>query len=120
VYFPEQDLIQQLTQIIGTNGLNAFVGGRGHAEALLVNRDAFAHEQEVRLLYVEPENSASIDLIRFVAVDAHALFDELTLDPRLAAADVEDRTAEFRSYGYNGSINKSLLYQRVLLEIYLP
>src|ERR1051326_1655417 len=112
--FLEEELVRRVTRIIVTNGVNAVADGRGHAEALLVKRDAFAHEQEVRLLYVEPKDSASLDLLRFVGVDPHALFDELTLDPRLGADDVEKRTAEFRSYGYAGSVNKALLYQRVL------
>jgi hypothetical protein len=121
-YSPEHAVMQQLANIVGAEGIGAFSGGRGHAMALLTKRDAFAHEQEVRLVYVEPDNTmhdVAGDPLRFMHVEPSDLFEELTLDPRLGAADVADRITELREYGYSGLLNKSPLYQRVLLEIYL-
>jgi hypothetical protein len=118
-YSSDQQVLQELANIVGREGIAAFAGGRGHATALLSKRDAFAHEQEIRLVYVEPDDVATVGRLRFMTIDPEAVFEELTCDPRLAAADVAERTAEFRALGYAGTVNKSQLYQRVLLEVHL-
>lgn len=120
-YLPESSLLQQITNLVAKEGIQAFAGGRGHADALLVKRDAFAHEQEVRLVYVEPDEPEPEvpSPIRFMDIDPSELFEELILDPRLGADDVADRTEEIRSNGYDGRVDKSLLYQRVLLDIHV-
>jgi hypothetical protein len=80
---------------------------------LLLKRDAFCHEHEVRLIYVDKDqefgNRNHIDC----PVDANTLIEQITLDPRLLPDQEGARIEKLRDDGFRGTINKSELYSIV-------
>jgi hypothetical protein len=110
-YFDESALLQEVANIIGSHRDKAFSGSTGQANALLFKRDAFTHEQEVRLLYVDAKqqflNQEQIETV----VDPNWLIDEITIDPRIRAGQQELwRTQWIRDHGFKNEVNRSLLY----------
>ena len=117
-YFSENALLQEIANTIGSNRENAFSGAAGQADALLFKRDAFTHEQEVRLLYVDTKceflNQDQIE----ISVDPNSLIDEITVDPRVRGGQQEAwRIAWIRGLGFSNEINRSLLYQNTLMIV---
>jgi len=87
--------------------------GRGNARLLLVKRDAYRHEEEVRLIYAA--NDSTFDRsspLYFFEIQPNTLFEEVILDPRLTEDKVRDTTQQVRSWGYQGPINQSPINQR--------
>jgi len=115
-YLPEKKAVQQVADEIGRSLHEAYSTGRGHAESLLIKREPFDHEREVRLVYVDLPPAPDIPRIQLVQIDPNALFDEVILDPRLGADDVRDREAEFRKLGLDSPVRRSDLYQRTNFE----
>jgi hypothetical protein len=81
------------------------------ASSLCVKRPAFKHENEVRLIYFEHDvNKYKEQLFRY-QFDAHQIIDQLMLDPRLDANEVETVKKEIaKRTGFKGQIKRSLLY----------
>ena len=52
-----------------------------------------------------------------ISVDANLTFDEMILDPRIGATDEAQRIDALRGAGFSGTIRKSALYQRTLIEV---
>lgn len=78
------------------------------AKTLLVKREAFSHEEEVRLLYLEPEAGRELFPYR---VDPQALVEEIVVDPRLAEEDAQKLMDEIRvRTRFRGPIAHSNLY----------
>ena len=85
---------------------------------LLLKREAFSHEAEVRVIYVQ-QNQEPRDAIIRVPIEPAAVFDEISFDPRLEPFEWYERETMIRSLGYEGKITKSDLYQRAILEVLL-
>jgi hypothetical protein len=94
-------------------------GGQGtrFAQTLLMKRQAFAHEDEVRLLaWISGDQTrARVDpidrgLFR-VPIDPHALVEEVLVDPRLLPAEAEALIRRVRLTGYSGLVRQSELYK---------
>jgi hypothetical protein len=81
----------------------------GQAYSLLIKRQEFEHEQEVRLIY-RANDYRGPDIVSF-SVDPGDLFDEIVIDPRASDADSKALVAELRALGYNGPISQSPLYK---------
>ncbi len=82
----------------------------GNAETLLIKRDAFSHESEVRLIYrADKKYDLTEKLYRF-DIDPNALLDEVILDPRLAPQEYDARRQEIQTWGFQNSIRQSSLY----------
>jgi hypothetical protein len=113
---PQQQAAQMAANEAARERLNAFSDGSGHAKALLIKRDAFLHEAEARLIYVEHRDGHGDAPLFYVPFDPNSVFEEVILDPRLHPEDVRDRQAELISLGFSHPVNKSDLYQRVLYE----
>jgi hypothetical protein len=80
------------------------------ASTLLVKRKAFVHEREVRLLYLEKDDSGTSDLFPY-SVDPHALIEQVMIDPRLRRDKVAELKREIKKRtGFAGPIERSLLY----------
>lgn len=118
-YLSQKKAVQRIADEVGRTRLNAFPGGVGHAMIMLVKREPFNHEQEVRLIYVEHRKEQGNDPLFFINVDPSKLIEKIILDPRLSADDVKEREAELRCLGFRGPIVKSELYQGVLYEIFI-
>jgi hypothetical protein len=53
------------------------------ARSLLVKRNAYEHEREVRLIYIERRNKKHAKGVYKYDIDPHALFDQAMIDPRV-------------------------------------
>jgi hypothetical protein len=117
VYMPESDATQTVANEVGRCGLGAFLGGLGHAKSLLIKREPFQHEREIRLVYVENRQGHGKSPLFSIPTEPNIIFDEAILDPRLHIEDAREREAELQSLGFKGRIAKSDLYQKKLFEI---
>jgi len=88
------------------------------AEALLIKRSAFSHEDEVRLIYVEAREKPCADLVRF-QIDPNDVFDDVRFDPRLVMFERKEREERAKKLGYGRAFSESELYRTVLLDIWL-
>ncbi len=112
--------VNYLTQ----EGLNALVAdndlmeswvtdatGKGHVQSLLIKRDAFDHEREVRLIY-DANNGYDYEAnpLYFFGIDPNGVFEEIILDPRLSEQHSNEIGAAIRDAGYTGPVSQSSLY----------
>ncbi|HXB71362.1 MAG TPA: hypothetical protein VNY05_24210 [Candidatus Acidoferrales bacterium] len=102
--------------IVQTDGPNAFPDSVSQAKVLLLKREPFAHEREVRLIFLNARRPLSDQLLR-LHLDPNEAFESMMLDPRLADADAAQRTEQLRAAGYWGSITKSDLYEPALFLV---
>ena len=93
------------------------MGGLGDkfARLLCVKREAFRHEEEVRLLFQDADFDGAprrgVDGVFAYPLDPHAVFDEVILDPRLEedrAINVKKRLA---TAGCRLPVEQSALYR---------
>jgi hypothetical protein len=115
-YYDQERAVNIVANVVQQKRQSAYAGGRGHAEVLMIKRQPFAHEAEVRLIMVDHYRQVA-GRMHFVDIDPDRLFDEITLDPRLLPGAVEDRIARLREAGYTGDITTSSLYQRTLYQL---
>lgn len=117
-YGTEKQIFGAMREAIRRGGLTVFANPQERAELLLLKRNAFAHEREVRALFVlEPGDGFSAWLD--VRCDPNVVFDEITFDPRLGTDEKRERSDLIRRLGYTGPIGESELYQRILLDLWL-
>lgn len=87
------------------------------ARTLLCKREAFAHEDEIRLLVWAHSDRAKARIdphdARFfrVTVVPHTLIEEVMVDPRLDHAKAKLMIDRVRKTGFNGNVVQSSLYQ---------
>jgi hypothetical protein len=117
-YLSSKALLQEIANAVSKDGLNCFEVPSKRANLLLLKREAFSHEAEVRVIYVQ-QNQEPCDAIVRVPIEPSALFDQISFDPRLAPFEWYERETMIRSLGYKGEIIKSDLYQRTVLEVLL-
>lgn len=99
-----------------------FQHGVEFAQSLLIKRNSFAYEEEVRLIFSKPATN-EIDMATlinpwddtdrfFVKIDPNLLFDEIEIDPWLPKADYDLLKQDIVALGYTGNITRSSLYDR--------
>jgi hypothetical protein len=78
---------------------------------LLIKRNAFQHEREVRVAYNHPNSGVNPNGdFKSFDINPNTLFDRLLFDPRIDAAEFARLENQIRQSGYNGEIGKSTLY----------
>ncbi|MGO8802953.1 DUF2971 domain-containing protein [Candidatus Binatus sp.] len=105
-YRPEPELLDKLTN-------TSFVirqDGSGIAESLLMKRIEFEHEEEVRLLYTDPEQKWNADLFTY-SMDPFKLFDEIIFDPRMEETQYKQYKEGLVKLGFTNTISQSGLYK---------
>ena len=117
-YLEQTELLQQIANAIGFAGLDAFENPANRAKLLLMKREAFAHEAEVRMMAIHHRSGLS-DSISWVPIDPNAVFDEITFDPRLETFERMEREISIRNLGYAGPLRGSQLYEPVELQVLL-
>ena len=118
VRYESSDAIRQyLTDRISQYGPGAVGRGQLRAELLLLKRQMFSHEAEVRMICVcdLPEQP-----LMQIPVDPSSIFDEVTFDPRLETFEQREREAVARSLNYKGPVRRSDWYTVILLQVILP
>jgi hypothetical protein len=115
-YLSTDEIEQHLAYRVGRLGFHAFDDALARAEILLKKRRVFAHEAEVRLIYVECRDVAREKLVR-VPIDPTEIFEEVSFDPRLVLFERKEREAVARALGYNGTIRDLGLYENTELIV---
>ncbi|MBQ9547318.1 MAG: hypothetical protein IJU90_08555 [Bacteroidales bacterium] len=95
--------------------------------SLLIKRESFSYEEEVRLIFTRPDNSdidltnvknpweSSSDFYKF-KIDPNSLFDEIELNPWMDNNSCASTINEIRKY-YTGPVEKSKLYNHPFFKI---
>ena len=89
------------------------LGGQGeHLAAMLcIKRDAFKHEDEVRLMFHDVARNRGVGGVFHLRVDPHFMFDEVVLDPRLDDAAKTDIETRMKAAGSRLPVRRSDLYR---------
>ena len=82
--------------------------GSGCAETLLIKREAFFHEKEIRIIFFNPYKS-TLDFYEF-QIDPNYLFSEIVIDPRMEKEKAKKLKTKIKKLGYKGPIHISNLY----------
>jgi hypothetical protein len=119
-YLDQQALLQEIADEVGGIGLDIFEYPVNRAKLLLMKRQAFAHEGEVRLIVVRrTSNSTDSGPLLRIKIDPNAVFDQITFDPRLEIFERKERETMIKNLGYAGPFCESQLYQGVILQVFL-
>ena len=99
-------------------------GGRsdGFAKLLCIKREAFQHENEVRILINESdeEKNKNLNGLCRVKIDKNTLIDDICLDPRLTKNEYQEMESDIKSlFASCPEIFQSDLYKFDLPPIYL-
>jgi hypothetical protein len=106
VRYEPRNAIERLVRDLAASHQGPRIAGRQRCELQLLKRNMFAHEDEVRLIYVcsADDNWASHHLVIPVPIRPNEDFEELTFDPRLDEDERGARVATMRALGYQGLI----------------
>ncbi len=115
-YLDRQSLFNDIGNTIRDNGLKVYSNPNYRAKLLLLKREAFSHENELRVLFIQRDIQPTRPLLQ-VQIDPNTLFDEVSFDPRLDEFERREREDVVRNLGFTGIINNNDLYQRILLQI---
>lgn len=83
------------------------------ARSLLVKRNAFEHEDEVRLIYFEGDRVLHENGVYKYPLEPHAVFDQVMIDPRMSYkkyVSFKDEIIEKTGFD-EARIKRSLLYK---------
>ncbi len=88
-------------------------GGQGDkfADLLCIKREAFRHEQEVRLLFQDIDPKRGMNKLFKYKLDANVVFEEAVLDPRLKDSDALALKNKLEAVGCLLPISQSILYR---------
>lgn len=109
VTYPTDGKLKRFAKTVFKEGLTAGAVAR----SLLVKRNAFEHENEVRLIYFEGDQIEHSNGVYKYDLDPHAVFDQVMIDPRMAYEDYakfKDEITEKTGFAPE-KIKRSLLYK---------
>jgi hypothetical protein len=118
-YLVREEASNKVVNILARKGPIEIGRGENRAQSLLLKRKAFAHENEVRLIWVCDDNRA-VDKAMTVNVNPNDFIDEVTFDPRLIQFERNERQKNANSLGYEGAFADSGLYQKTFFQTVLP
>ena len=111
-YMSEEQILSLMSGMTFNDGV---MGGQGDrlAALLCIKRDAFSHENEVRLMFhdINPGNKRGASGLFALHADPHVLFDEIVLDPRLDDFTVTGMKTRLAAAGNRLPVRRSDLYQ---------
>jgi hypothetical protein len=110
-YLSRLKLSGNLSALLNVDNALSDTSGREHARSLLLKRQAFNHENEVRLIYYNRHESYDEDVIHF-PINPVDVFDQVIFDPRIAVREYEEKRAMVVKLGYPlERIKRSGLYE---------
>jgi hypothetical protein len=117
-YMEEAELRSYIANAIGTYRDKAFAGVSGHADGLLLKRTPFAHEHEIRLLYVDSARKHERQDHIEIPINVNAVIEQITLDPRARTGGGEVKRRKWlEENGFKNEIDASLLYLGLLMVV---
>ncbi len=93
------------------------IDGRGLANSLLFKRNAFKHENEVRLIYNSKFKGYNNSDIFKYRINPLELIDDIVFDPRIEYAEFERYKKGLQKFRFDKRIVKSVLYHIPDFEI---
>lgn len=119
---------KQITEAL-YNGFKSITDNTGVdiVRTLLIKRKAFEYEQEVRMIFMRPDNSSGTDFSKvnnkwnsgnlfFLKVDPHNLIDEIEFDPWCDPQTYQDKINELGGT-FIGRVKQSGLYNEPFFQI---
>lgn len=92
----------------------------GFAETLLVKRNEFEHENEVRILTCSNDEKSDLRIdggLYKIPIEPNKFIDEICIDPRLSDKDAATAINKIQTVGYTGNIIQSELYKLRVTKI---
>ncbi|MEL6445592.1 MAG: DUF2971 domain-containing protein [Bacteroidota bacterium] len=118
-YLPQYKLVQMLNDAGGSGSGILDPSGRGQARTLLVKREEFSHEKEIRLIHFSHEDDYSSEIYQY-PINPTKLIDEVAFDPRLSEEMVDLFSDFFYGLGFSKrQVRQSPLYKLPDLEVKL-
>ena len=108
IYYPKKEIDKVVADRLA--GTKQFSGSLGQAQSLLFKRNAFSHEKEVRLIYLDPHNNADTNVYLYPC-DPLTLIDRITFDPRMSPNLYKIYKNHLKIIGYKGTVIQSGLYR---------
>jgi len=102
-YYTQRQLQRINLPILDSTGVN-------QAKSLMIKRNAFEHEKEIRLVYCAPESSKPMQRIFNYECNPQEIISRVTFDPRMSRTMVRVFRSHLQSIGYKGIIDQSQLY----------
>lgn len=118
-YLAREETSNRVVNILARKGPIEIGRGENRAQSLLLKRKAFAHEDEVRLIWVS-DDKRKLNEVMTVNVNPNDFIDEVTFDPRLIEFERRERQTSATALGYKGAFADTGLYQRALYQTPLP
>jgi hypothetical protein len=116
VNYCHQEIVEELFSRIELSDFTDSTGLRP-IKFLLIKRNAFQHEREVRIAYCHPKSNANPHgNFKSFDIAPNTLFDRLLFDPRINDADFARLKDRIRQSGYTGEIGKSTMYGRPVFD----
>lgn len=116
-YAPASEIGQTLANLVWEQGPSACNTAEARADLLLLKRDFFSHESEVRVIVVgQLEMSGQPELS--IPMEPDSVFDAVTFDPRLERFETLEREKSAKGLGYTGEIIESIAYDGVLFDLF--
>ncbi|WP_020590589.1 DUF2971 domain-containing protein [Kiloniella laminariae] len=109
VTYPTDAELKKFSQTVFKNGLNEC----SIAQTLLVKRNAFEHENEVRLIFIDADGVANKEGVYKYPFNPFSVFDQLVIDPRMSYKRYTNLKKEIiEKTGFDATrIKRSLLYK---------
>lgn len=107
-YYSKEEIKKLVSDRI--EGRKQFDGNIGQARSLLFKRNAFRHEKEIRLIYLDPHNQANSNIYLY-SCDPLSLIDRITFDPRMSPRLYNIYKKHLKGIGYRGTLVQSSLYR---------
>ena len=116
-YLPKSSPAQVVANLVESHGLKYLNTLDGRARTLLLKRDYFRHEDEVRLICVGANKQTASETIRYFPIAPNDIFTEIAFDPQLVAFERMEREKTARQLGYVGEIVHDTNYQKTFHQI---
>jgi len=118
-YLAKEEATQMVVNTLAGKGPVEIGRGEHRAQSLLLKRQAFAHEDEVRLIWV-CDDKRDVDKVMTVNVNPNDFIEEVTFDPRLVRFELLERQQRAKALGYEGTFTESAVYQKAFFQTALP
>ena len=119
-YFPEQEIRENLES---PSVLKALLNSPSYSSAaartLLVKRDSFAHENEVRLILCRHVSEVPGDFAK-LNIDTPQCIVQVKLDPRLSGEEVDRQRFLLQAAGCKQPIDQSTIYATPKVSLSIP
>ncbi len=120
-YQPQAEIERFYSDPVNIEPIIRDTSGQGMVMSLLLKRNEFEHEKEVRLIYsVDSYSADKANSTKSFNIVPNDLFDDIMLDPRIKPRQERIYRETIQRLGFRNPIVKSSLYQFTPINITLP